>query len=801
MAPMKVTLLRHVILPVVAFAAMLLCAPAALAALQFDVFLGYDDIVPERSWFPITCELNNDGPPFNATIEVSAGGLNGTPLRRAAVDLPTGTRKRIFLPIFSSGNSWDVRLVDESGKVLAEQSVQRGFKPALRGFPVVAGLARNMSGLPVFPDVLTRQQQPVKFNCARLQTALFPDNPLALDGINTLYLNSSKALELTAPQVEALVAWVEDGGHLVVGVEQVTDVNGTPWLRNVLPCTLTSMTEVTAGETMRNWLNGAAPPAIVQEPPRRTPGSYRNPGQTFTMPSADVRNLPGVVVTLTSNGVSYRTNSNAPDSRRAGFGSQQFWLANSNGSVTRLTASSLSNLLALRTMAGGSPAKAPVAQDTNAAAAAALDNAPLQVATASLREGRILIGDAANPLAVQAMRGRGLVTVLAFSPEREPFLSWGGRAKFWMRISGIPQSMFDQQQSDYAGYMGGRMSSDAIFGAMIDSKQVHKLPLEWLLALLAAYLVVIGPLDQYWLKKINRQMLTWITFPCYVLLFSGLIYWIGFHLRNGELEWNELNIVDVLDSGDATVLRGQTYISIYSPINAHYKLGSKAAFATVRGEAAGNFGLQESSRAMAVQRGETFEADAYVPVWTSQLFVSDWLARGTDPATLSIERTGAGWRVIVSNNQDHMIGPLKVAIEGRVFDMGGLQANESKTNAFDRSQGMPVDAFAGQFAGAFRNAVQQRQSNFGNNTDSIPDVAAGAMAASLIGAIGQSGNDYEDYSPPTALDLTRYARSGYGVLLAWDGEHSVTGRIDQFNARRAHRRTLLRIVEPLPSTT
>ena len=36
---------------------------------------------------------------------------------------------------------------------------------------------------------------------------------------------------------------------------------------------------------------------------------------------------------------------------------------------------------------------------------------------------------------------------------------------------------------------------------MIDSKQVRKLPLPWLLALLAAYLAVIGPLDQVLAQK------------------------------------------------------------------------------------------------------------------------------------------------------------------------------------------------------------------------------------------------------------------------------------------------------------
>jgi hypothetical protein len=75
---------------------------------------------------------------------------------------------------------------------------------------------------------------------------------------------------------------------------------------------------------------------------------------------------------------------------------------------------------------------------------------------------------------------------------------------------------------------------------MIDSRQVHKLPVGWLLLLLLIYLLVIGPFDRIWLKRINKPMLTWITFPCYVMFFSGLIYFIGYKLRSGDSEYNEL---------------------------------------------------------------------------------------------------------------------------------------------------------------------------------------------------------------------------------------------------------------------
>ena len=56
--------------------AMFCCGPNARAALQFDVFLGYDGTVREASWFPIVCEIKNDGPPFAGVIglrNVSAG--------------------------------------------------------------------------------------------------------------------------------------------------------------------------------------------------------------------------------------------------------------------------------------------------------------------------------------------------------------------------------------------------------------------------------------------------------------------------------------------------------------------------------------------------------------------------------------------------------------------------------------------------------------------------------------------------------------------------------------------------------
>ena len=193
MAPKKV-ILRTV------FAALFCLATAARAALQFDAFMGYDDLVPEQGWFPITCEVDNDGPPFNAVIEITARDFGPGQVRRFALDLPTNTRKRVFIPLFATARTWDVRLLDSNGKVRSETALDRG-RSVKNGLPLVAGLARVTAGLPVFPDFPPSYNSDAKYQAVRLQPALFPDNPLALEGINFLYLSSERAANLTVGRV------------------------------------------------------------------------------------------------------------------------------------------------------------------------------------------------------------------------------------------------------------------------------------------------------------------------------------------------------------------------------------------------------------------------------------------------------------------------------------------------------------------------------------------------------------------------------------------------------------------------
>jgi hypothetical protein len=699
-------------------AALWLAAFSASADLRFDPFLGYDDILPERSWFPITCEIFNDGPAFNAVIEVTAQDFGQGQTRRFMLDLPTNTRKRVTIPVFATAQLWNIRLLDERGKVRSETTL-RPRRVLKNNLPLIAALSRTVGGVPVLPESPGAAYLPEesKYGVARLQTALFPDNPLALEGIDVLYLSSEKAVDLSVGQVNALMAWLQNGGHLIVGIEQLTDVNATPWLRELLPCTLSSMGNVSAHEALQEY--------------GRPVGSISD---------NDVQNRPR-----------------------------------------------------LKPPRNGPTLPAPVA--ASATDDVQFDAAPMLVASGTLRDGTVLIGNAATPFAVDGLRGRGRVTVLTFSPEREPFLSWKNRGWFWSKLADVPENAF---LNPNAMVVASRLSSDGIFRAMIDTKQVRKLPLGWLLALLVAYLVVIGPLDQYWLKKINRQMLTWVTFPCYVVFFSALIYFIGFHLRAGELEWNELNVVDILPDNERAVLRGQTYVSIYSPNNAHYQLAGNQKFASLRGEYLGNFGgNQEGSRAVVDQTGNSFQADAFVPVWTSELFVSDWVEPSALPLDMKVRRVNDGWEVTVENGLDRILPGVQVVMGGRIYKLGDLPASQTKTFTERSDQGSLVSDMARQYGDRFRHAVQDLRNSFGNNSDPITDLPQGATAASFLSYVNNSGQEtWNNFTGPSNLDLSRFTVGHYAILLAWDAGHSPTS-LNQFTAKRVHRNTLFRLVVPV----
>lgn len=695
----------------------LLGVGAAQAALQFDVFVGYDGIGREASWLPIVCEIKNDGPPITGFVEVSPGSYGKGQTHQFPVELPTGTLKRLTIPVFASSRHspvWNVRLADARGKTVAEQVAQRPRRQLGWEIPLIGSLSRTASGAPSLRPIL-RDQADAQPAAARILPVIFPDNPLVLEGLNAIYLSSEIAANLRSGQANAILGWMNAGGHLIVAVEQVSDIGASPWLRNVMPCEPKDMKTIEGHAEIQAWL--------------KSPLDYTS------------RLAPQWNSQVVIRGV-----------RRTEIGSPEMPFAN-------------------------------LPDDSQ------FELADLQVVTGPLRDGRVVVMAGGTPLIVTAKRGLGRVTALMFSPEREPFKSWKHLPAFWARLIEVPGALYTS--SDY--FPGYGQSPDGIFGAMIDSRQIHKLPIGWLLLLLIVYLGVIGPFDQWWLKRIGKPMLTWITFPCYVGLFSLLIYFIGYKLRAGESEYNEFHLVDVLQNGNRAELRGRTYVSIYSPNNAKFPLESKQKYATLRGEFLG-MGTDTAERAAVTQNGDSFKAEVFVPVWTSQLYLSDWWQGAAAPFTVTVKAEGEGWSVTVVNHLEQPVKTAQLVIAGRVVPLGEIAAGQSRNFTVKSEDGTALSAFVQQNGAAFQHVAQQRQSAFGASKGGrLTDLPASAITASFLSQMRQQQNQMNAFILPPGLDLSGAVERGGAFLFAWMPDAAPIPSLNQFKPRRSAKNTMWRI--------
>jgi hypothetical protein len=278
-----------------------------------------------------------------------------------------------------------------------------------------------------------------------------------------------------------------------------------------------------------------------------------------------------------------------------------------------------------------------------------------------------------------------------------------------------------------------------------------------------------------------------------VVLFSLVIYFIGYKLRAGESEWNELHVVDVLPNGTRAELRGHTYASVYSPANQRYNLVNQQKFATLRGELI-SWNSSSSERATIFETSEGFKAEIFVPVWTSELLVSDWWQSAPLPVLATIHSTGDGWDIHYENKTGRKLSNIQLAIEDRLFHLGELGPEESKTQSVARRDGEPLKNFVSTFGGNFQNAVSSRQRAIGSTSSGqIADKPTSAVAVSFIAQLSRSQMYQNNFIAPPGLELSPVLEHGGAVLLAWSDNYAPIKPIEQFSPRRSQRDTLWRL--------
>ena len=195
------------------------------------------------------------------------------------------------------------------------------------------------------------------------------------------------------------------------------------------------------------------------------------------------------------------------------------------------------------------------------------------------------------PTIVRHAFGLGQVVFLAFDPDQPPFDRWQGRPALVARVLQGSSSRLGQLDEESENRQMSHLGYDDLIGqfraALDQFTGVTRVDFSWVAVLVAVYILLIGPVDYYVLKRFQRLHWTWLTFPLLVVGFSLLAVLLALMTKGDRVYINQLDLVDV--DVDRSLVQGTTWLHLYSPVTQAFNLELQtqsplAESATVPGE-------------------------------------------------------------------------------------------------------------------------------------------------------------------------------------------------------------------------
>jgi len=174
-----------------------------------------------------------------------------------------------------------------------------------------------------------------------------------------------------------------------------------------------------------------------------------------------------------------------------------------------------------------------------------------------LARGRAIVSSGDQAVVAELTYGGGRVTILGFDPTT-PWLT--GSAS----VAGLWRGLLPARGSEASLFI----NDGEIVSSVYNLPSLALPPIQGLLILLAAYILVIGPLNYLVLKRLDRREWAWLTMPVLVAGFAVVAFGYGLTIRGTDIVVNELAIVR--GAPDTTEASAQVYFGIFSPTRSTY---------------------------------------------------------------------------------------------------------------------------------------------------------------------------------------------------------------------------------------
>lgn len=202
----------------------------------------------------------------------------------------------------------------------------------------------------------------------------------------------------------------------------------------------------------------------------------------------------------------------------------------------------------------------------------------VEVASGTLKGGSAWLSDGARPLLLEEKVGAGLVSMATFDWTQDPIASWGGTIALLRQV--YVRSTYGNGASPNSGggmitkfgFNGSVATKGGTLSQVLGSLPTLDLPAWWLIgALVCLYVFLVGPLNYFVLRALNRRTLAWVTVPALALVASGGAYGAGVVTKGTSVLANEVSIVHVQSGWDRAYQ--EAYTGILAPTRGDYQVG------------------------------------------------------------------------------------------------------------------------------------------------------------------------------------------------------------------------------------
>lgn len=304
---------------------------------------------------------------------------------------------------------------------------------------------------------------------------------------------------------------------------------------------------------------------------------------------------------------------------------------------------------------------------------------PFILSKAKLNNSRVLSGSDSQPLIVEKNWGVGAIDFVAFDLTGIPLNGWPGTQTWWETLLGASRAYSDSLPYDMS-YRQMRANSLSYPLSNIPSLDLPSI--QGVGILLLIYILVVGPLNYFFLRWRKRLQWAWVTIPALTAIFTAGAFLIGYSLRGNDLIVNKIALVELGPDGNASV---NSYMGLFSPQNTSYEINidGEGLVSPMSGydnnvwNSAG--GAPASGGQMTFIQGRPSTVKGLsVNQWAMQSFMSEgvWQDFGKISGSLTLENETLVGKI--KNNTQYALSDVVVAIQNRFVRLGEMAPGEEK---------------------------------------------------------------------------------------------------------------------------